>query len=219
MKLSAPASAVALAAAITLLTACGSSDDKPDRITGAKETATESEESSSASPSPAADGGAGAPEFDFPEDVKVEVESEPTGDAAEDAILRDHGYAVQSIRLGYAKQDPRLDVLEQYLGGDALLGWRAGIDEFVADGKTVSGTVRYYDREVTSQKGDVASVVYCEDQTNSYAKIADSGKVLKTEPSADDFIRHVSTMRKTADGLWQMVHESDEQGAAQCGTS
>ncbi|MFF0725855.1 hypothetical protein [Streptomyces sp. NPDC004134] len=210
---------MALVAAITLLTACGSSDDKPDRITGAKETGTESEESSSASPSPAADGGADAPEFDFPDDVEVEVESEPTGDAAEDAILRDHGYAVQSIRLGYAKQDPRLDLLEQYLGGDALLGWRAGIDEFVQDGKTVSGTVRYYDREVTSQKGDVASVVYCEDQTHSYAKIADSGKVLKTEPSADDFIRHVSTMRKTADGLWQMVHESDEQGAAQCGTS
>ncbi|MEO3763301.1 hypothetical protein [Streptomyces sp. B8F3] len=219
MKLCAPASAVALAAAVTLLTACGSSDDKPDRITGAKESTTDTEDSASASPSPAADNGADAPEFDFPDDVTVEVESEPTGDATEDAILRDHGYAVQSIRLGYAKQDPRLDVLERYLGGDALLGWRAGIDEFVADGKTVSGTVRYYDREVASQKGDVASVVYCEDQTDSYAKIADSGKVLKTEPSADDFIRHVSTMRKTADGRWQMVHESDEQGAAQCGTS
>ncbi|WP_309505627.1 hypothetical protein [Streptomyces phytophilus] len=210
---------MALAVAVTLLTACGSSDDEPDRITGAKDSAAESDDSPSASPSPAADGDADAPEFDFPEDVEVEVESEPTGDGAEDAILRDHGYAVQSIRLGYAKQDPRLDVLEQYLGGNALQGWRAGIDKFVADGKTVSGTVRYYDREVTSRKGGVATVEYCEDQTNSYAKMADSGKVLKTEPSPDDFIRHVSTMRSTEDGRWQMVHESDEQGAAQCRTS
>lgn len=219
MKLCAPASALALAAAVTLLTSCGSSDDGPDRITGAKDSAGDAKESPAASSSPAADDDPDAPRFAFPEDVTVEVESEPTGDAAEDAILRDHGYAVQSIRLGYAKQDPRLDVLERYLAGDALAGWRAGIDEFVADGKTVTGTVRYYDRDVTSHKGDVASVVYCEDQTNSYAKIADTGRVLRTEPSPDDFIRHVSTMRKTADGLWQMVHESDEQGAAQCGTS
>lgn len=219
MKLCAPASAVALTVAVTLLTGCGASDDGPDRITGAKDSTAESDDSPSASPSPAADGDADAPKFDFPEDVEVEVESEPTGDGTEDAILRDHGYAVQSIRLGYAKQDPRLDVLEKYLGGNALQGWRAGIDEFVADGRTVTGTVRYYDREVTSQKGGVATVEYCEDQTNSYAKIADSGKVLKTEPGPDDFIRHVSTMRKTADGRWQMVHESDEQGAAQCRTS
>ncbi|WP_407565059.1 hypothetical protein [Streptomyces sp. 184] len=210
---------MALAMAVTLLTSCGSSDDGPDRITGAKDSTEESGDASSAPPSKAADSDADAPEFDYPEDVTVEVENGPAGDATEDAVLRDHGYAVQSIRLGYAKQDPRLDVLERYLAGDALAGWRAGIDEFVADGRTVSGTVRYYDREVTSRKGDVASVEYCEDQTNSYAKIADSGKVLKTEPSPDDFIRHVSTMRKTADGIWQMVHESDEQGAAQCGTS
>lgn len=219
MKLCAPASAVALAMAVTLLTSCGSSDDEPDPITGAKDSTGESKESPAASPSEAADSDPDAPKFAFPEDVAVEVEDEPTGDAAEDAILRDHGYAVRSIRLGYAKQDPRLDVLERYLAGDALLGWRAGIDEFVADGKTVTGTVRYYDREVTSQKGDVASVEYCEDQTNSYAKIADSGKVLKTEPSPDDFIQHVSTMRKTADGVWQMVHESDVQGEAECVTS
>ncbi|WBB59209.1 hypothetical protein O7599_27020 [Streptomyces sp. WMMC500] len=219
MKLCAPAGAVALAVAVTLLTSCGSSDDEADPITGAKDSATDSEGSPTAHPSNAADTDPDAPAFDYPDDVTVEVESEPTGDDTEDAILRDHGYAVQSIRLGYAKQNAHLDVMEQYLGGDALLGWRAGIDEFVADGKTVTGTVRYYDREVVSRKGDAATVTYCEDQTNSYAKIADTGKVLKTEPSNDDFIKHVSNMRKTVDGIWQMVHETDVQGEPECVTS
>ncbi|WP_419993978.1 hypothetical protein [Streptomyces boninensis] len=132
VKTAAPALAAAL-----LLAACGGSDEggKSGEIKGAGD----GEKSPSATPSAEQD--PKAPEFDFPRDVKVQLDSATPTDKAAAAVLRDHGYAVQSIQLAFAKGNPELPLLYRYVKGDALVGWSSGITKFKKQGKTITGKV------------------------------------------------------------------------------
>lgn len=200
-------------AAAMLLTACGGSDSKDSGDIKGVERSTPSK-SDEASPSASAD--PGAPKFDFPKGVTVTNEVEPTGDPVKDKILRDLGYANEAIKLAYAKQDPDIPVFKEYLIGDAARGWRGGVLKFKDQGKGIIGNVAFYKHDVRKVNGDLASVVYCEDQSHAYATRADTGKAIRTTPSADDFVEHGVTMQKGKDGTWRMLRTLDDRGAATC---
>ncbi|MEU6084111.1 hypothetical protein [Streptomyces sp. NPDC047108] len=206
--------AVSAALASTLfLGGCGGGEGTAKEIEGAdsaEKGAKTSDPSKEASPE------ADAPNFPFPQDLKVTIDADTTGDKVKDTILRDNGYAVKSILLGFAKQDPGLAVLGDYLGEKALLGFSGGIESFKADGKTISGSVRYYDRVVKLGGQGAATVRYCEDQRYLYDKDAKTDKVNKTKPSAKSFVLHTAVVKKDDDGTWKMVLEESEKGAAQC---
>ncbi|WP_419994098.1 hypothetical protein [Streptomyces boninensis] len=202
--------APAVMAASLLLTACGSSGNEGSgRIEGARQGS--DVPTRSAEPSPE------GPHFAFPSDVRVEVDAASTGQKAPASLLRDHASAVQAVNLAAAKLDSDLPELKKYLGGDALAGWAGSIQQLKKKGQTITGVVRYYDRDVKlNKRAGTASIMYCEDQTNSYAKVLSTKKVRKTKPSIADFISHVATMKKSSDGTWQMVVDRTFLKSARC---
>jgi hypothetical protein len=210
--------ACTLAAVALLLTGCGGGGSSA--ITGASQpppgTAAGAPGGATTPPASPTATAPSAPVFHFPPDVKVVVDPDVTGDAVKDAILRDQGNGLRAIYLALAKLDTRSPGLAQYLAQDAAKTW----DDSVGWGRTyhrsVTGTVRFYDREVTVKDQKTAGVSFCEDQSRSYDKDSKTGKVFTTQPSASDFVFHMAQMIKASDGTWQMATYKSQRGAARC---
>ena len=203
-----------LAAATLLLTACGGGGDKKIAATTSGTPAgAPSAGATTASPTASAPP---APTFDFPPDVKVVVDPDTTGDATKDAVLRDQGYGLQATLLAVAKLDTNIPVFSKYLAEDAAASWTTSVSSEKSRHHTLTGTVHYYNRKVTSVSGSTAGVTFCEDQRYGYDKDINTGKVLKTAPSRNSFIFHTAQMRRSSDGTWQMTNYKSQRGAAQC---
>lgn len=205
--------ACTLAAAALLLTACGGGGDSKISATPPAGTraAAPSAPVTTASTQPA-----GAPVFDFPPDVKVVVDPDTTGDATKDAILRDQGYGLDAIYLALAKLDTKLPAFPRYLTQEAAQTWSDSITWGRQYHRSVTGTVKFYDREVSLVDPNKAGITFCEDQSHSYDKDSKTGKVFTTQPSANDFVFHTAQMVKSGDGTWQMANYKSQKGAAQC---
>jgi hypothetical protein len=206
------AAACTVAAAALFLTACGGGSHD-DKIAATTPASTPPPTTASSSPTPTTS--PGAPTFDFPSDVKIKIDADTTGDKTKDAILRDQGYGYEAAFLAVTKQNEKLPLLMTYMSEEALETWSESIDAYKKNGHTVTGTVHIYDRKVTLN-GAQAGVSFCEDQSYFYDKDVNTGKVLKTTLSANDFILHTSLMRKAKDGTWQAATYNSQQGAAQC---
>ncbi|AUH41375.1 hypothetical protein [Streptomyces sp. CMB-StM0423] len=208
---SAGTAAVAAAlGAVLLLAGCGGDDGGPssgDKIEGAKTDNKEpSGEPSEKEP--------GAPEFDLPDDVRVEIAEDATGDEQKDAILRDHGYALMAQQEAYAATGATPN-FTQYWAGEAAATFAADFAEYRKDGVTITGLDTFYFREVTSLKDGRAVVAYCEDQSKAYLKNAGTGKVDKTPTTLDSYIDARATMEKSGDN-WQVVDYQATRGSKEC---
>lgn len=213
-RTTATAAACTLAAAALVLTACGGSGDKKIAATTSGTPAAAPSAGATTTPPPTS--APAAPTFDFPPDVKVVVDPDTTGDATKDAVLRDQGYGLQATLLAVAKLDTNIPVFSQYLSGEAAASWIKSVGAEKSRHHTLTGTVHYYNRKVTSVSGSTAGVTFCEDQRYGYDKDINTGKVLKTTPSRNSFIFHTAQMSRTADGTWQMTNYKSQRGAAQC---
>ncbi|GAA2628200.1 hypothetical protein [Streptomyces axinellae] len=203
------ATAASLAATL-LLSGCGA---EGDGSSGKIEGADSGKKTSSPSVSADKNGGTGengdkggpvAPEFDFPQGVKADIADEHTGDKEKDAVLRDHGYALRAVVLSVAKADADLPVDSRFLWGDANDALRYHVSKFKKDGKVGTGVYRYYDRKAEVRDNDSAVVTYCESERDAFAKVVKTGKVLRTEPSPDDFSRYHARMEKK-NGEWKTM--------------
>ncbi|WP_435130270.1 hypothetical protein [Actinacidiphila sp. bgisy144] len=207
------AAACTVAAAALFLTACGggSHDDKIAATTPAS-----APPPTTASSSPTPTTAPGAPTFDFPSDVKIKIDADTTGDKTKDAILRDQAYAENATYMAIVKLDPELPIFTQYVIADAQANWSNNIIAGKKGHHTITGTVHIYDRKVTVSSATRAGVTFCEDQRYSYDKDTQTGKVLKTKPSANSFIFHSSLLLKSKDGTWQTASYNSQRGAARC---
>lgn len=204
------AAAAAVTAAVALLLAgCGGDDggSSSGRIEGAQS----GDKEPSADPS---ESEPGAPQFDLPDDVKVEIAEDTTGDEKKDAILRDHGYALMAQQEAYAATEATPN-FTRYWDGEAAATFEADFAEYRKDGITITGLDTFYFREVTSLKGDRAVVAYCEDQSRAYVKDTETGKVDKAPATLNAFIDARATMEKSGDG-WKVVDYQATRGSKEC---
>ncbi|WP_431981740.1 hypothetical protein [Streptomyces qinglanensis] len=211
-----PATFVAVGVAVSLgLPACGSDDDsdaqKSDEIAGADK----DEAKPSSTPSPSKAPASRAPRFEFPKGVEVLIDSDETGDKQKDEVLREHGYSVKAIYLAFAKADPELALMQRYVWDRAAEVWRGNIAEYKKDGKSITGTIRVYDRSVRMQTKTMATVTYCMSDRDAYAKKISSGKTLRTRPSKDDFSQYTDRLEKK-DGIWRVHKATSQMGVAAC---
>ncbi|WP_181785764.1 hypothetical protein [Streptomyces phytophilus] len=203
------AAAAAVAAAL-LLAGCGGDDggsSSGDKIEGARS----GDDEPSAEPS---EKDPGAPRFDLPDDVKVEVAEDATGDGQKDAILRDHGYALMAQQEAYAATEATPN-FSRYWAGEAAATFEADFAEYRKDGVTITGLDTFYFREVTSVQDGRAVVAYCEDQSGAYLKNAESGKVDKTPTTLNSYIDARATMEKSGGG-WKVVDYQATRGSKEC---
>ncbi|MEV8016830.1 hypothetical protein AB0O76_10875 [Streptomyces sp. NPDC086554] len=207
-----PVTTALAAAAALLLTGCSSDSGPDDKIEGA------GQEESSSPPSPKASPTASAKvsDFDLPDDIKVEIESDETGNKAKDQILKEQAEGLMARQRLYVDLDPNSPYLTRYYADEAREFYVAEIKKSKSAGRTITGTYRYYDRKVEQNTDDRAIVTYCEDRSKAFAKDIKSGKTLKVEPSPEDFIRNTATLRKTEHNTWLVQSFRGETSAKEC---
>ncbi|MFE0763368.1 hypothetical protein [Streptomyces smyrnaeus] len=208
------AMATAAVSGLVLLSACGSGDEsgKGD-IEGAKD----GKKSASASPSssPSRSKSLGAPDFDLPKDVRTVFDSEDmTGEPKKDEILRAHEHAVKAMGSAYSAEKPDWSLIGRFYQDAAGERLRANVKEYRAEGKVGTGTYRYYNRKVTIGKSS-AAVTFCESQRDAFAKVAKTGKVIRTKPSMSDFTSAKDIMEKRGD-TWVVIHMASKGSDEKC---
>jgi hypothetical protein len=202
------ATALAASAAL-LLTACGSSSPSSGKIVGAQGPA-------SASPSPSPSSAAGRPTFTFPPDMKYVFEGGSTGDAVKDQILSDNEQMIKSEDYAIITDNLKTPGLSFYSTEDALVSAYHWIKQTLDGGYTLTGTSRYYNRNVAWINGDSAGISYCLDQSQEFGKIRKTGKVLKTPTTPKSFVLFIVRMQKNAAGVWQTNYVDSFEGDKKC---
>ncbi|MGW0823025.1 hypothetical protein [Streptomyces sp. NPDC002845] len=212
-----PLAAAALAAVAALsLSACGSGDDSAkgdDKIVGAD---TGADSSASASPSASASDSVERPTIELQPDVKSVFTPEETGDPVKDAILQDNTEFVRALDAAIVAQNPRLPALEFYTEGEAAAAAYEWVKGYTDAGLTITGTVRYYDRNVKVNSKDSAAIGYCADETKGYDKVIKTGEVKETKASKNSYVAYTGQVSLNKDGVWEITKISSARGAAAC---
>lgn len=207
---------VAVTASVALLlTSCGSSDDESkdnDKIAGADKAGDEK----SASPSTSAPEGAERPKVELPSDVKLSFTPEKTGDTVKDAILRDNADFIRALNAAITASDPRLPALEFFTEGEAAASSQSWVEAFKDAGWTVTGTVRYFNRQVTVQSKKAASLTYCGDESKGYSKVIKTGEIKRTKVTKKSYILYGARVEKNQEGVWELVKITSTRGASVC---
>ena len=209
-----PAAAALAAAAALLLTACGGGDDSSkanDKIAGADEGS-----SASASPSSSASTSSDRPQIEVPAGDTLTFDPEQVGDPSKDAILKDNAELIRAIDAAIGAQDPRLPALEYYTEGEGAVTAQQWVKSFVDAGLTVTGTVRYFDRQVTVESKNKASLTYCGDESKGYNKVIKTGEVKKTKGTKNSYVSYGVKVEKNSNGVWEMVKIVSARGADRC---
>src|SRR5207249_2266740 len=100
--------------------------------------------------------------------------------------------------------NPKSPGMSFYSSDDALVSAYQWVKQELDGGSyTLTGTSRYYDRNVAWMNGSSAGVSYCLDESQEFSKIRKTGQVLKTPTSPEDFVLFNVRMQKNAAGVWQ----------------
>jgi hypothetical protein len=201
--------------AALLLAGCGGGgggDSKSnDKIAGA-----DTGSSTSASPSASASEAAGRPKITLPAGDTLTFTPEEDPDPVKDAILKDNAEFVRALDAAIGAQNPRLPALEYYTEGEGAAAAQQWVQSFVDGGLTVTGTVRYYDRQVTVESKTKASLTYCGDESKGYNKVIKTGVVKKTKTTKNSYVVYGVQAEKNAKGVWELVKIASTRGADKC---
>ncbi|GAA2545116.1 lipoprotein [Streptomyces levis] len=210
-----PAAAALAAAAALLLAGCGSSTDSSkgaDKITGADQDDT----NDTPPPSPSASGAAKRPTITLPSDVNNVFETWKTGDAAKDALLTDVKERVNATDAAIVAGNPDSEALEFYYKGEALADAAEWVQGYVNDGKSITGTVRFYNPDLLMVDKDTAALAYCADESKAFDKDRKSNKAEKNPVSKDSYVAYNTRVQRTAQGIWQTTSLLSDRGSAKC---
>ncbi|MEU3790517.1 hypothetical protein AB0F07_12035 [Streptomyces fructofermentans] len=209
-----PVAAAFAASAALLLTACGGEDDTSkdsDKIAGAGQS-----EEGSASPSAAASDSVERPEVTLPKDIDNVFENWKTGDATKDAVLADVTRRVNATDAAISAGDPDSDGIKFYYKGEALIGAVEWVQGYAKDGRSITGTTRYFKPELKVVDKDTAAVAYCSDESKAYDKDRKTGKADKTAATKNSYVTYSARLQKNDQGVWQTTSLLSERGNAKC---
>ncbi len=205
------------AAAALTLSACGGDDSSKDKgkdndkIAGA-DTGTEK----SASPSASEEAAAGRPKIELPSDVVLTFTPEQASDGVKTAVLKDNAEFTRALNAAIVAQNPRLPALEYYTEGEGAVAAEQWVKAFKDAGWTITGTVRFFDRQVTVNSKDSASLSYCGDESKGFSKVIKTKEVKGSKVTKDSYIAYGAQVHKNKEGVWELVKISSTRGADRC---
>lgn len=211
------AAAALTAVAALSLSACGGGDDTGggnDKIAGAD---TGSASPASASPSGGASDAVHRPDVTLPEDMKSVFEGWKTGDATKDAPLEDAKRALGSVDDAIARGDTKSKALGFYYQDDALVSEVKWVQAWLDSNITWTGTIRYFDPQVTLRDTDTAVVIYCADDSKAYNKDRETGRVDTTPASDSPYVLYNTRLERSDEGVWVTTGLYTKRGHEQCG--
>ncbi|WP_432119102.1 hypothetical protein [Streptomyces sp. bgisy032] len=216
-----PAAVALTATAALLLTACGSGDDKSgdnDKIAGIGRGAETPKGSAEPSAPHAGDKPDGV-DVSLPKDMNLVFDWEKPKDKNEAAAMDDAANFIRAIYRGVDKRTTKDAAVTAYATGDGLHYAQVQINEWIRGGWTATGTLRHYDATTRSApNGKSVEVAFCADSGQFYGREIKTRKILKTEPSLNDFdyFKIVMVKLPTGEGLWQASKVFVETKAATC---
>ncbi|GAA4074717.1 MULTISPECIES: hypothetical protein [Streptomyces] len=206
--------AAALAAAL-LLTGCGGgSQGAGAKTVPGADTTGSATPSASASATPA--DRANRPKVTLPAGETLSFDPETTGDPVKDAVLRDNAEYVRAVDEAIADQDGKATKVAFYAKDDALVGALQWIAAVTKQGVSITGTIRYFDRQVSVRQDGAATLTYCGDETKGFTKDRKTGKVNVTPANSDSYISYALVLRKSDKGVWQATKLSSVRGDKKC---
>ncbi|WP_033328309.1 lipoprotein [Streptomyces yerevanensis] len=204
------------AAAALTLSACGGGDSDSskdnDKIAGADT----GDSSTSASPSASPADSVERPEIKLPSDDVLTFTPEETGDPIKDAILRDNAEFIRALDAAIVAQNPRLPALEFYTEGEGAVAANEWVQGYKDAGTTVTGSVRYFDRDVKMKSKNSAVIGYCADESKGYNKVIKTGEIKKTKVTKDSYVAYSAQVTKNKQGVWELMKITSARGAAGC---
>ncbi|MGQ5224734.1 hypothetical protein [Streptomyces sp. yara] len=207
--------AVAFAAtSALLLTGCGGDDGGSggdDEIAGA---AKDPAPSTSAE-SPSGDA-VKRPSVTLPSDVKNVFDGWEAGDAAKDGLLTDVTHRINATDAAIVAADPNSEALRFYYKGEALAGAATWVKGYVDEGRSITGTVRFFDPDLVMVDKDTAALAYCADESKASDKDRKTGKADKTPVTKESYVAYNSRLEKGEDGVWRTTVLESERGNAKC---
>ncbi|MFI6561141.1 hypothetical protein [Streptomyces sp. NPDC050534] len=209
-----PAATALAATAALLLTACGGGGDNNkgnDKIAGAN-----AGSEKSASPTASASSAAGRPKITLSADNAITFTPEHAADQGQDEILNDNAEFIRALNAAISAQNPRLPALEYYTEGEGAAAAQKWVQSFKDAGLTVTGTVRYFDRQVSIESNKTASLTYCGDESKGYTKVVKTNQVKKTKADKNSYVSYGVKAEKNAKGVWETVKIVSVRGAAKC---
>ena len=207
--------AIALTAAAALsLSACGSDDSSKDKdndkIAGA-----DTGEEKSASPSASA-AAAGRPKIELPSDLTHTFTPEGSDDAVKNAVLKDNAEFIRALDAAIVAQNPRLPALEFYTEGEGAVSAERWVKAFSDVGWTITGSVRYFDRQVTVSSKNTASLSYCADESKAFSKVIKTEEIKKTKVTKKSYVAYGVQVEKNGEGVWELMKIASTRGADRC---
>ncbi|MFJ8602889.1 hypothetical protein ACIREM_30120 [Streptomyces shenzhenensis] len=199
--------------AVLLLAGCGGNDDTKQnhKITGA-----DTAPPKSSSPTPTEPTSPDRPKIELPSDVRLTFTPEKAGDAVKDAILSDNAELIRALDAAIVAQNPRLPALEYYTEGEGAVAAQEWVKSFKDAGWTITGTVRYFDRQVDIESEDKASLSYCGDESKGYSKVIKTNEIKQTEVTKDSYVAYGVQVQKNQKGVWELVKIASTRGAGRC---
>jgi len=137
-------------------------------------------------------------------------------DAVKDAVLADNARSVSSVDQAMASGDLKSSGMAFYYTDTALTGVYEYAKNAIDENISWTGTVRYFDREVTVFSKTSAAVTYCVDESQSNLKNSKTNKVQKTDTSADSYVYYNTGVKKNKDGVWQIWSLTEDRGSQKC---
>lgn len=216
-----PAVIALTAVAALSLSACGGGDSgsstDDEKSAGANNTAgADVGSTKSASPSASAAASGERPKFELPSDVTHTFTPEQSDDAVQNAVLKDNAEMIRALSAAIVAQNPRLPDLEFYTEGEGAVAAEEWVKAFVDVGWTITGSVRYFDRQVTVSSKDTASLTYCADESKGFSKVIKTGEVKGTKVTKDSYVAYGVQVEKSADGVWELMEINSTRGADNC---
>lgn len=210
-----PTAATFAATAALLLAGCGSGTDSSkgnDKITGADQGDTKD----TSSPSASASGAVKRPKITLPSDVENAFENWKTGDATKDALLADVKERINATDAAIVAANPDSKALAFYYKGEALAGAAEWVQGYVDDGRSITGTVRFYNPDLLMVDKDTAALAYCADETKAFDKDRKNDEAEKNPVTKDSYVAYNTRVQRTEQGVWQTTSLLSDRGNAKC---
>lgn len=207
-----PSAAALSAAAVLLLSACGSGGSGgsgPDDIKGADGGGAKA----SASADPSAPGGAkGRPEITLPDTFKMSFEAWHDDDPKKQAILDDGKEQLRADHAAITDGDAEADYLDFYNTGESLAGSQEWIKQYVKEDLSLVGEIRVFNPKVHITERGTGVLFYCLDEGKAFTKNRQSGEEKGTPAGENPRLQYRTQLNKSPKGVWQTVAAETERG-------
>ncbi|MFJ2305685.1 hypothetical protein [Streptomyces sp. NPDC087787] len=152
----------------------------------------------------------------LPSDVKNVFEGWKTGDTTKDALLADVENRINATDAAITAANPDSEALGFYYKGEALAGAAEWVQGYVKDGKSITGTVRFFNPELKLVDKDTAAFAYCSDESKAFDKDRKTNKAEKTTVTKTAYVAYNTRVEKNEQGVWQTTSLLSQRGSTKC---